>query len=382
MNIPTNINVVTNDTDADGSINVATVDLDPLTPGIQNTFPTTGGTFAVDGAGVVGFMPTTGFIGTANVNYTVNDNLGLVSNVGVITVTVQAGLNTPPNAVNDATTTVENTPVSFNVLTNDVDTDGTINMASVDIDQTLVGIQNTFSNGNGSYSVSNTGVVTFIPNTGFTGSSVLTYTVNDDLSQTSNFATLTITVIVAGNIAPVSVNDGLTTNNILNLNVNVLTNDSDSDGSLDLTSVDIDQTQAGIQNTFTNSAGTWTVNTLGVVTLVPVNGFNGIAVLEYTVNDNQGSTSNVSTLSIAISGINALNELVNFYSIYPNPCQSTLKIQTENTFKKVTIYSLLGEKLIETSENVINIDALVNSIYFINIEFTTGEIVSSQIVKN
>ncbi|MCK7460620.1 MAG: cadherin-like domain-containing protein [Sphingobacterium sp.] len=50
--VATTINVTTNDTDADGTINAATVDLNPATAGIQTTFTVTGqGTYTVDALG-------------------------------------------------------------------------------------------------------------------------------------------------------------------------------------------------------------------------------------------------------------------------------------------------------------------------------------------
>ncbi|WP_123912131.1 choice-of-anchor L domain-containing protein, partial [Flavobacterium sp. AJR] len=90
------IAVTTNDTDPDGTINVATVDLDPLTPGIQATFTVADeGTYTVDASGIVTFTPLTTFSGVASLNYVVNDNDGFTSNEATITVTVKTK---PPTA--------------------------------------------------------------------------------------------------------------------------------------------------------------------------------------------------------------------------------------------------------------------------------------------
>lgn len=52
-------------------------------------------------------------------------------------------------------------------------------------------------------------------------------------------------------------------------------------------SVDLDPIKPGIQSTFSNAKGTWSVNTAnGQVTFVPTNGFEGQAIIEYTVQDN------------------------------------------------------------------------------------------------
>ncbi|MBS7234286.1 cadherin-like domain-containing protein, partial [Flavobacterium psychroterrae] len=126
------INVTTNDSDVDGTIDVATVDLDPATPGIQTTFTVTGqGTYTVNNLGVVTFTPVLNYNGTATpINYTVNDNNGAISNIATISITVTS-VNDNPVAVNDAITTNEDTAVTINVTTNDSDVDGTIDVATV-----------------------------------------------------------------------------------------------------------------------------------------------------------------------------------------------------------------------------------------------------------
>jgi len=89
-------NVTTNDTPYSGrTINVATVDLDPNTPGIQTSYIAPGqGTFTVNNLGVVTFVPTADYFGIVTASYAVNDNTGVTSSAATITVTV--------NSVNDA----------------------------------------------------------------------------------------------------------------------------------------------------------------------------------------------------------------------------------------------------------------------------------------
>ncbi len=86
---PTTITAVgSNDYDLDGTINVASVDLDPASSGIQNTLTTTDGGWAVNAAGDVTFTPNAGFTGTTtSISYTINDNDGNTSNQAALTVT-------------------------------------------------------------------------------------------------------------------------------------------------------------------------------------------------------------------------------------------------------------------------------------------------------
>ena len=125
---------------------------------------------------------------------------------------------------------------------------------------------------------------------------------NDNSGATSNVATLTITV-TAVNDAPVATNDTATTNEDTPVTVTVTSNDTDLDGTIDVTTVDLDPSTTGIQTTFTNAQGTWTVSN-GVVTYTPTANYNGTASITYTVNDNSGATSNVATLTITVTAVN------------------------------------------------------------------------------
>lgn len=84
------IQVASNDTDIDGTINNSTIDLDPSTSGIQTTFTVAGqGTYTANNDGTVTFDPLPGFEGnTTPINYTIQDNGGATSNVATIAVTV------------------------------------------------------------------------------------------------------------------------------------------------------------------------------------------------------------------------------------------------------------------------------------------------------
>ncbi len=80
QNTPVNINVVANDTDADGTINPATVVVSQ---------PSNGGTFA-NNDGTVDYTPAQDFTGNDSFTYTVKDNLGVISNTATVTITVNS----------------------------------------------------------------------------------------------------------------------------------------------------------------------------------------------------------------------------------------------------------------------------------------------------
>ena len=96
FNTPITFNAVSTDVDYDGSIDVATVDLDPATAGVQQgPIVTAEGTWTVDALGDVTFTPAPGFLGVATLPYVVNDdyvldgnNVSATSNVAFLSVTV------------------------------------------------------------------------------------------------------------------------------------------------------------------------------------------------------------------------------------------------------------------------------------------------------
>ncbi|PWQ95060.1 beta strand repeat-containing protein [Leucothrix arctica] len=292
-----------NDSDPDGTIDLATVDLDPKTAGIDASLTTGDGTYVVDAAGNVTFTPNATLIGNPMpIVYTVNDNDGNTSNEATLTVTY----GTAPVAVDDSAANL-GVPSPTNPTTlplvggNDSDADGTIDSATVDLDPTTAGVDVSFTNSDGTYVVDAAGNVTFTPNATLAGNPTpIAYTVNDNDGNTSNEATLTVTY----GTAPVAVDDSAA-----NLGVPSPTNpttlplvggnDSDADGTIDPATVDLDPTTAVIDASFTNSDGTYVVDGAGNVTFTPNATLVGNPTpIAYTVNDNDGNTSNEAILTV------------------------------------------------------------------------------------
>jgi hypothetical protein len=73
--------VLANDSDADGSLNAASVKI------VKS--PNKNGSVTVNSNGTVSYSPAKGYRGTETFTYNVKDNLGLVSNTATVTVTVQ-----------------------------------------------------------------------------------------------------------------------------------------------------------------------------------------------------------------------------------------------------------------------------------------------------
>ena len=177
------LNVLANDKDADNSIDPRTVEIGQLASnGTATALPT----------GRVEYRPNAGFKGIDIFTYRVRDALGALSNEATVTIDI----NTSPVAVADFVRTKVSTPVTIEVLKNDSDPDGTLNVGSVSI-----------ANGPdvGTASVLADGSIRYTPTTGFVGTATLQYTVLDNDGLASNVAT--VSIVVGGSIHQNPVNN-------------------------------------------------------------------------------------------------------------------------------------------------------------------------------
>ena len=140
------------------------------------------GTAVIDGSSTIIYTPTPGYFGLDSFTYTVSDNHGATA-TGTYSITIVKP-NSPPVAVNDAATTVLNSPVIIKVLANDYDPDAgdTISVTSF----------TTPSNGVAVLNPDNT--FTYTPNHNYSGSDSFTYTISDNHGATAT-ATVTITIL-------------------------------------------------------------------------------------------------------------------------------------------------------------------------------------------
>ena len=170
--------VLANDSDSDGTLDASTVTL--------TSIPAVGTATVNPSTGEVQYQHN-GSAGTSDsFTYTVADNDGAVSNQATVTVTIIP--NQAPVAANDTASVVRGASVEIPVLSNDLDSDGTIDPSSVTI--TAQPAEGTVTGPN---PVS--GALTYATaSSGTLGSVSFTYTVTDDDGAISNVATVTVTV--------------------------------------------------------------------------------------------------------------------------------------------------------------------------------------------
>jgi len=259
---PVSTNVVANDTDVDGTVVASAV---AIVSGPSD------GSVVNNGNGTVTYTPDEDFNGSDSFTYTVKDNYGATSNVATVTINVGV-VNDPPIANDDMVLADEGASLSIEVTLNDKDPDGTIDPATIMIDDAPV---------SGTVRVAEDGTVTYSPDPNFSGPDFFTYTVDDNEGATSNVATV---VVMVGEVydPPVAEDDLATTEAGVPVNIDVLANDSDPDGSL------IPGTVTIISGP---ESGTATANWDGTITYTSVDGFVGTDQFTYTVEDDDAIAS-------------------------------------------------------------------------------------------
>ena len=83
-------------------------------------------------------------------------------------------------------------------------------------------------------------------------------------------------------------------------------------------------------------------------------------------------------------GITGIDEQIktDFVSVYPNPTSGLINIDTKKSVKQIKIYNSLGKLSLSTKNTVININEFSNGIYYLSVQFETGEIEREKLMKN
>ncbi|TRX70924.1 Ig-like domain-containing protein [Carboxylicivirga sp. M1479] len=140
------------------------------------------------------------------------------------------------------------------------------------------------------------------------GDQAFDITVSIKSSSDGNYSGLASQTISGVNLdddaAPVAIDDVdlllNKTNEDVAITIDVAANDTDDKDALDITSVDLNLVDVGIQNTITNAFGTWTANNSGEVTYSPLLDFNGVTSIQYTISDTDAFVSNSATIAVQV----------------------------------------------------------------------------------
>ncbi|MBP8155734.1 MAG: hypothetical protein KAX81_01825, partial [Leadbetterella sp.] len=304
------VNVLSNDTLATGSLATilnASIDLNPSTPGIENTLVVGGeGTYTYNSSnGEVTFVPELAMTSNpAPINYVLIENNTGLKDTASISITY-AGF---PNAINDED--LNNLPgvvAVVNALSNDTLSTGFIantTNASIDLNPLTPSVEHILTiNGQGTYQYNlSTGIVTFIPDNGFVGNPTpVNYNLIELTTGFTDQATITMTYL----LPIVAMNDTSILNQPgVNATFDIVSNDSLSNGALATAAevfVDIDLTTPGDQDSLVVSGeGIWSYNsTTGEITFDPEIGFvNDPTVISYILTE--AMTGLIDTAAISV----------------------------------------------------------------------------------
>ncbi|WP_338018308.1 Ig-like domain-containing protein [Vibrio navarrensis] len=162
------IDVLTNDTDADGdSLTLSSASVDIGSVNVVNN--------------QLSYTTQSQFFGVATITYSVTDGKG---GTGTAKVTVNVLNNQNPRAADDVVETNDRTPVTINVLSNDSDVDNdALTLVSIQAQHGKV-VKNTDQS------------VTYTPTLGFEGTDVLTYVIQDSQGlQDTGKVTVTVKLV-------------------------------------------------------------------------------------------------------------------------------------------------------------------------------------------
>ena len=228
-------------------------------------------------------------------------------------------VNAPPEPVDDAAETDEDTGVSLNLLANDSDPDGdALTVTSVAGHAAGTSFAVTSAAGRtGTATVGANGVLGFDPGAAFQDLGVgesdtvtVSYTISDGNGGT---ASANATITVRGlNDGPVAVDDAGVTDEDTAVSMNLLANDTDPDGD-PLTVTSVNGHAAGMAFTVVSTGGrtgTMTLGANGVLAFDPADGFQDLGVGEsdtvtvsYAIADGNGGTATANA-TVTVHGLN------------------------------------------------------------------------------
>ncbi len=212
------IDVLANDSDPDGELDKNSVAI--IASPAHGSASVTG-----DGSGTITYTPATGYSGTDQLTYRVCDLAAdPLCDEAIVFLTILTATNQLPVALDDAAGTLASQAITIAVLANDLDPDGTLDLASLKI----------LTPPPSGQALPDSGSIVYTPVDGFEGQATFLYEVCDTGEPPAcDSATVTVTVIVtdATNEA-YAFDDALYVRAGETVSGNVLTNDLDpeSDG--------------------------------------------------------------------------------------------------------------------------------------------------------
>jgi gliding motility-associated-like protein len=320
INTAVNGNILTNDSDPDGTLGVTTIPL--INPA--------NGIFITDTTGNFTYTPNNGFTGIDTMVVLVCDNNSACQN-DTLFITV-IGNNTPI-VLNESIVINEDNNASGNILLNDTDIDGTLNA-------TIAPIVNS---SNGTFNITPTGDFNYTPNLNFNGIDTVVIAVCDNLGACAN-DTIFISITPVNDL-PIIINENIVVQLNTAFSGNILINDNDVEGPLTVSVLPLFGPLNGIINMAANGDYTYTPNI----------GFQGVDLMWFQVCDTDGACEN-DTIFVLVTNQNIAPVVVNENIITDEDTQASGNILTNDLDADGTI-----------SVNITPIQTASNGLFFMNL---------------
>lgn len=269
------------------NIPISATDTDGFITSVQAVYPPNHGTISINSTFTqLTYTPNPGFVGYDFFSLRAFDNYQEISAIVNFGIEIKPA-NQPPVAVNDSFNVFvgQNFNQQISIFANDTDDYGSISL----VNSSVVSAQGVTIN------INSNGFFSYVPPAGFTGQDSFQYTIKDDLNQTS---TATVTLYVTNYDYPVAVQDRFQTK----INTQLVT-----DGSLmreKLTANDYTPNGQNytytclVENKPTAQGGSVSIQSNGLMTYTPPNGFTGIDQFNYTVQNPNGSGVGLVKISV------------------------------------------------------------------------------------
>ncbi len=231
--------------------------------------------FYPDGFGKIDYSPNPDFNGTDTFTYSIFD--GTHQATATVTVIVTP-VNDPPIGLPDRFTTLEDTPLTFAVLTNDRDVDGD-----------ALSVSRVTQPAHGTAVINADGTITYAPAANYNGADFFNYYAADGAGAESVPTRVDLTVTAVQD-PPVARDDVITVQEDTPTNLNVTLNDSDPDNDF-----------VGVQSVTQPAHGTLTLS--GSLVYTSALNYNGPDAFTYTASDGHGNTATAS-VSLTVTPVN------------------------------------------------------------------------------